>query len=293
MYYCFVPLTCCAGGGGTISDTPDHPTNDEHFLNFLVQISSVLYDSDDNLLKRFKLSLKFCHVSSKGVKIPESLYDSVSSIPNILDNLVIHKYISVDNVELLEAIFKTSIATEDPQLYHRTRCIIAEYRRIACSVSVPSISFSSLPTQSQYVIVYTRLSTITRKQVEDIGECVFSALSLHKLYAHFCGYEGNSVKLYWTTRETLRDYVLQIPEYDHWKLLNRLRIYMVEILSGSGQQLIDLQVINYVGCLLLPKDRSGDEWNACLLCVPAGHEDYALQVNPYRICQFCTCKFRK
>jgi len=260
--------------------------NEHFFLEFLVKISSVLYDPDGDLLKRFKLSLKFYHVSSKGVKIPENLYNSTDSIPDILENLVSHRYISVDNVELLEAVFKASIATEDPQLYHRTQCIIAEYRRVTCSVSVPCISFSSLSTQSQYVIVYTRHLTITRTQVEEIGECVFSALSLPKLYAHFCGYEGNSVKLFWTIHETLQDRVLEIPEYDHWILLNRLCIYMIEIQSGSERQSIDLQIINYVGCLLLPKDRSGDEWNASLLCVPAGHEEHAIQVNPFLTASF-------
>ncbi|XP_065882320.1 uncharacterized protein [Dysidea avara] len=266
-------------GSDANSDVPDLPARmvNEHFLSLLVQISSALYDPDGDLLKRFKLSLKFYHVSSKGVKIPENLYNSVNNIPDILDNLVNHKYVSVDNVELLEAVFKSSIATEDPQLYHRTQCIITEYRRVTCSISIPSVSFSTLPTQSQYVIVYTRHLAITRKQVEEIEECVFSALSLPKLYAHFCGYEGSSVKLCWTVHENLCDFVLEIPEYDHWMLLNRLCIYMIEIQSSSRQQSIDLQGINYVGCLLLPIDRSGNEWNASLLCVPAGHEEHALQ----------------
>jgi len=256
-------------------------SNDKNkdFMKMLVGLGSYLDDIDESLVKRFKLSLKFYSVTHN-VKVAKEVYESTNNIPDILENLVNNDYITVDNVELLEAIINPSLdETRHEQLYHHTLDVIKEYKKLIALCDMPTkvecISVASLPINSQYMIVSTGIPAemLNHKYAEEVGDSVFSALALPRLYSHLCGYEEDPVKLWWNLHEDcLKDYHLEVPDYDHYQLLINLGVSMIEVINGSDYQFVNLlRLFDYIGCLLLPRDRSTTNWVAYFLCVPTSY----------------------
>lgn len=252
-------------------------------MKLLVGLSDYLDEVDSSFVKRFKLSLKFYSVTDRGVKVAKEVYESVNNIPDILENLAHYRYITIDNVDLLETAIKSSIANDQRyiQLGQHTLSIVEEYKKSLVlydtESSVPTISIASLPIDSQYIVVSTSYPAVAlrHKEVEEIGNAIFSALSLPKLYSHFCGFEGELVTLCWNLhgKDRLKDYHLEVPDYDHCQWLKHLGVLAIKVMNDLDCQVVDLQLINYTGCLVLPDNCSANEWMAEFLCVPVGYEN--------------------
>ena len=261
-------------------------------MKMLMRLSDYLDDVEDSLVKRFKLSLKFYTVISGGIKVAKDVYELAKNVPDILENLVDHRYVTVDNVDLLETVIKNSVGSDDRyvQLYQDVSSVIEDYKNsmiLFCESQVQHISIASLPVNSQYIIVSTchYEASLRHEDVEEIGDGIFSALSLPKLYSSFCGYEGNLVELCWSLHEQdcLKNYHLEIPSYDHYQWLRHLGVLTIKVINGCDCQVINLQLIDYIGCLCLPKDRSSKHWVAEFYCVPGGYENNVLIKVPFNI----------
>ena len=266
-------------------------------MKLLVGLSGYLDEVEDSFVKRFKLSLKFYSVTDRGVKVVKEVYESTDNIPDILENLVNHEYITVDNVDLLETVIKSCMADDKRyvQLYQLTSSVVEEYKKsiVLCDAqsSIERISIASLPVNLQYIIVGTSYPAVTlrHKDVEEVSGAVSSALSLPKLYFHFCGFEGDLVTLCWVLHETncLKGYQLEVPDYDHYHWLKHLGVVSITIMNDSKCQVVDLRLVNYTGCLLLPKNRDTTEWVAKFFCVPVGYENIMKVWLNYNLLSFC------
>ncbi len=275
------------------------PSKKESFMKLLVGLSDYLDDVEGSFVKRFKLSLKFYSVTDRGVKVVKEVYESTHNIPDILENLVNHEYVTVDNVDLLEAVIKNCMADDKRyiQLYQHTSSVIEEYKKsvVLCDTQyeVQRISIASLPVNLQYVIVSTSYPAMTlrHKDVEEVGDAISSVLSLPKLYFHFCGFDGDLVTTFcWILHGTdcLKGYKLSVPDYDHYHWLRHLGVLSITVTIDSDCQVIDLRLVNYTGCLLLPKNRDTSEWTAKFFCVPAGYENIIkVQLNHNNVIPPC------
>ena len=258
-------------------------------MTLLVGLSTYLDDVDYGFVKHFKLSLRFYSVTDGGVKIAKEVYELAKNIPDILENLAHHGYITYDNVDILETVIR-SVANNERymQLYQHTSSVIEEYKRslalYGTQATIQCISIASLPADSRYVIVSTNCPAMALKQkdVEEISDALFSALSLPKLYSNFCGYEGHHVTLCWNLhdKDCLNGYRLEVPNYDHYQRLKHLGVLVIQVINVFDCQVVDLQLIDYIGCLVLPKNCDGKEWVAEFLCVPAGYENTVIQNVP-------------